>query len=205
LTQKQIAMIREFEANVRAVAGTGPSETVLYGATSLDAKTDGVGLAEWVRGAIGRLDATVPLDRREKIMAACGRTCAKTNHRAIEKFKKRRAKHGSLDDFLDAEARIPMKGTKLWREGDAVVQAYCPSEYAPPMRCYCALVRGLPMDETTSPTYCLCSRAFVQQMWEETLGRPVSITLLRSALSGATECQFRIEWQRTPGRGALSG
>jgi len=167
----------------------------MKGASSLKAGTNKIKLAEWVQGAMERLDATVTKRQLEKIMAVCGRNCARINHRAIETFKKRRAKYPSLDDFLNAETRSPMKGTKLWRENDSVVQAYCPSEYTRPMRCYCALVNGLPANKTMSSTYCQCSRAFVQQMWEETLGQQVSVTLLKSALAGATECHFQINFK----------
>jgi hypothetical protein len=188
-------MIRELEANVRSVAGGTASDKVMEGASGLTLHTDRAKLAEWVQGAMERLDATVSEEERRKIMAACGRNCARINHRAIEMFRRRRSKFRSLDDFLNIEAKSPMRGTKLWRDGDSVVQAYCPSEYTRPMRCYCALVNGLPMNKTMSPTYCLCSRAFVQQMWEEALQHPVSVTLLKSALSGATECHFRIAFE----------
>jgi hypothetical protein len=193
MTQKQIAIIKELEANVRAVAGDAAAETVMKGAGELKASANKVKLAEWVQGTMERLDATVPKIQREKIMAACGRNCARINHRAIEMFRKRRTQDSSLDDFLNAEAKSPMKGTKLWREKGAVVQAYCPSDYTRPMRCYCALVNDLPRDKTISPTYCECSRAFVQQMCQDTIGRPVSVTLLKSAIAGATECQFQID------------
>jgi hypothetical protein len=195
MTQKQIGMVKEIGANVKAVAGETAAKTVMEGAGNLTASADKTKLAEWVRGTMARIDAAVPKSQREEIMGACGRNCARINHRAIETFRKRRAKYSSLEDFLNAEAQSPMKGTKLWREEDAVVQAYCPSEYTRPMRCYCALVNGLPADKTMSPTYCQCSRAFVQQMWEETLEQPVSVTLLKSALSGATECHFRINFK----------
>jgi hypothetical protein len=195
MTQKQIAMIKELEANVKAIAGDAAAETVMKGAGDLKASTNKAKLAEWVKGAMERLDSTVPKDQRAKIMAACGRNCARINHRAIEMFRKRRAHYISLDDFLNAEAKSPMKGTKLWREKGAVVQAYCPSEYTRPMRCYCALVNGLPANKTMSATYCQCSRAFVQQMWEETLGQPVSVTLLKSAVAGAKECHFQINFK----------
>jgi hypothetical protein len=195
MTQKQIGMVKEIEANVKAVAGETAAKNVMEGAGDLTASTNKIKLAEWVQGAMTRLDTTVPKNQRKEIMGMCGRNCARINHRAIDTFRKRYSKHSSVDDFLDAEAQSPMKGTKLWREKDAVVQAYCPSEYTHPMRCYCALVNGLSADKTVSATYCQCSRAFVQQMWEETLGRPVSVTLLKSALSGATECYFRISFK----------
>jgi len=195
MTQKQIGMIKELGANVRKIAGQDAAEIVMEGAGSLNVSTSKIKLAEWVRCAMERLDRTVPKNQRENIMAACGQNCARINHRIIDAFRKRRAKHPSLGDFLNAEEHSPMKGTKLWRKGNAVVQAYCPSEFGRSMRCYCSLVNGLPANKTISPTYCQCSRALVEQMWEETLGQPVSVTLLQSALSGATECHFRISWQ----------
>ncbi len=194
MTQKQIAMIKELEANIRAVAGDAATGAVMEGANKLKPSTDKVKLAEWVKGAMERLDSAVPEKQRGDIMGACGRNCAKVNHRAIETFKKRRAKFPSLDAFLKAEEKAPMMGTKLWLEAGGAVQAYCPGEFTRPMRCFCSLVNGLPAEETLSPTYCQCSRALVQQMWEETLGQPVTVTLLKSALSGATECHFRIHF-----------
>jgi len=188
-------MIRELGANVRRVAGEGAAGAVMQGASELNARTDSVALAEWVEGAMERLDERLLKGQREEIMAACGRNCAKVNHRAIEAFRKRRAKYPTLDDFLEAESKAPMTGTKLWRDGSAIIQAYRPAEFSYPMRCYCSLVSGLPSGRSMSSTYCQCSRAFVQQMWQEALGQPVSVDLLQSAISGGTECHFCITLQ----------
>ena len=46
--------------------------------------------------------------------------------------------------------------------------------------------------KTMSPTYCRCSRGFVQWFWERILERPVQVDLLASCMSGAQECQFAI-------------
>jgi predicted hydrocarbon binding protein len=43
-----------------------------------------------------------------------------------------------------------------------------------------------------SPTYCLCSRGFVQKYWEGIVGRSLKVDLLGSCLSGAQECKFAI-------------
>jgi hypothetical protein len=196
MTQKQIGMIKEIEANVRKVAGEEVANEVMEGVGGVNTSTKNIKVAKWVQGMMGRLDTMVPRSQREEVMTRCGLNCARINHKAIELFKKRRAKYASLDSFLTAEAQSSMKGTKLWREENTVVQTYCPRELTRPMRCYCSLVNSLPPDEIMSPTYCQCSRAFVQQMWEETLARPVSVTLIKSALSGATECHFRIKLTR---------
>ncbi len=194
MTQKQIAMIKELEGNVRTIAGDVVAKMVMAGADKLKPSTNKIKLAEWVKGAIERLDVAVPESQRAEILGACGRNCSKVNHRAIEAFKKRRAKFSSLDAFLAAEEQAPMTGTKLWREAGGAVQAYCPGEFTRPMRCFCSLVNGLPSDENLSPTYCQCSRALVQQMWEETLRQPITVMLLKSALTGATECHFSIRF-----------
>jgi hypothetical protein len=78
MTQKQIAMIKELEANVKAIAGGAAADAVMKGAGDLKASANKIKVAEWVQGAMERLDATVPKDQREKIMAACGRNCATT-------------------------------------------------------------------------------------------------------------------------------
>jgi len=60
------------------------------------------------------------------------------------------------------------------------------------LRCYCALIKDLPEGETISQTYCLCSKAFVQTLRETAIDRPVTVEILESAVSGASECRFRI-------------
>ena len=127
-----------------------------------------------------------------KIMYSCGRDCAAHNKRAIEVALKRRAKHPTIEAYLDSEEKNPRKGTRLKQEGDIIIQWYTPNIYKRPMRCYCGLQRGLPMDLTTSINYCKCSESFVQTQWEQILERPVEVKVLESAISGAEECKFQI-------------
>ncbi|MCW4024381.1 MAG: DUF6144 family protein [Candidatus Bathyarchaeota archaeon] len=195
MTQKHLEMIKEIKENIRTICGETTANKVMEDAEKLKASTNKVKLAEWVQSAMERLDTVASKNESKNIMGACGRNCAQINHKAIEAFKKRRAKYNSLTDFLQAESQLPMKGTKLFLEEDFAVQVYCPSEFGHPMRCYCSLVNGLPADKTMSLTYCQCSCAFVKQMWEETLGQQVSVTLLKTALSGANECHFRIDFK----------
>ena len=58
MAKKQIAMIKELEENVRAVAGEAAVDIVMKGAGDLKASTNKAKLAEWVQGAMERLDAT---------------------------------------------------------------------------------------------------------------------------------------------------
>jgi hypothetical protein len=125
-------------------------------------------------------------------MENCGTNCAHVNRTPIERGKARRAKHATEEDFLAAEIRKPQTGTRLERDGNILYQIYTPTTFSHPMRCYCGLLRGLPEGVQVSPTYCRCSGAFVRTYWSEVLGRPVKVDVLETAITGSTECRFRI-------------
>jgi hypothetical protein len=127
-----------------------------------------------------------------KVKQRCGYNCADKNHRVIEKAVSRRKKYACIDAFLEVEQRNPTKGTKLVREGNIIYQSYMPQTFTRPMRCYCSLFRGLPIEDSVSLTYCNCSKGFVEKYWEAILQRPVKVDLLQSAISGAEECKFAI-------------
>lgn len=144
-------------------------------------------LAKWVKGAMDRLDALVDERTRIRIMDECGRMCAGVNRSVIEEAIAKRRKYKSIDEFLEAEARA------LWivREGDVLYLTYTPQKSTPPVRCYC-LGKGLPAEETISPTYCQCSVGFVKKYWEDVLERPAKVELIHSAITGGQDCRFAI-------------
>jgi hypothetical protein len=187
-------MLRNIEENVNRFAGETVTKKVMEGNDQISGKTDPRKVAEWVKGAMERLDSLVDEKTKFQIMENCGYTCAEVNKKLIEKAKARRDKYKSIDEFLDAEQRKPMRGTKLVRQGKVLYHYYTPHSFTRPMRCYCGLLRGLPPDEKISPTYCQCSKGFVKKYWEEILGKPVKVELLQSAVSGAQECKFEIHF-----------
>jgi hypothetical protein len=174
------------------VAGKSVAAKVMEGSEQITEKTDEKKIAQWVKGAMERLDASVDEKTRVQVMQNCGYNCAKKNHKMIERAVGRRKKYASTDDFLAAEQQHPMKGTKLAREGSILYQFYTPQAFTRPMRCYCGLFRGLPTEETVSLTYCNCSKGFAEKYWEAVLRKPVKVDLLQSAISGAKECKFAI-------------
>lgn len=185
-------MLIALEKNVEFLAGETISKKVMEGSEEITEKTDKRKIAEWVKDAIGRLDALVDEKTRVQIMENCGYNCAEVNRRVIERAKVRRKKFKSIDEFLEAEERKPMAGTRLAREGKILYQFYTPRAFTRPMRCYCALLRGLPNNEKVSATYCHCSKGFVKKFWENILERPVKVELMQSAVSGDSECKFAI-------------
>jgi hypothetical protein len=187
-----VEMIAEFSRQVEDSAGPEIRAQVMAGSEDLTARTSAEETSLWVRDAIGRLDRLVAEQTAVKIMETCGANCARVNSGLIERAKKRRSKHANEEAFLEAERRKPQAGTRLEREGAVLYQTYTPQAFTRPMRCYCALLRALPENETVSQTYCHCSKAFVKTFWEEALGRLVRVEILESAVSGSNVCKFKI-------------
>jgi len=65
-------------------------------------------------------------------------------------------KFKSLDEFLEAEIRKPIPGTKLERKDNVLYWFYTPRAFRKSLRCFCGLLRGLRENENVSATYCHC-------------------------------------------------
>jgi len=185
-------MLTPLEKLTEQFAGPEISKHVIEGSEEITEKTDKKVTALWVKGAMDRLDSLVDEKTRVQIMESCGANCATVNNRVIERGKTKRKKFKTNDEFLAAEVLKPNSGTRLVREGNVVYQFYTPKSFSRPMRCYCGLLRGLPEGTGMSSTYCNCSKGFVKKYWETVLNQPVTVELLQSAISGASECKFAI-------------
>jgi hypothetical protein len=165
---------------------------IMEGGDKVAAASNPKKVALWVKEAMDRLDAVVPPEKRGQIMTACGHNCIAINQQPLKVARARRQKYPSEEDFLKTEVEKPPRGFRFEREGDVLIQYYTPRAFGRGMRCYCSLVRGLPEGVVTSPTYCQCSRGFVEKYWEGILGRAVRVELGATAITGADECQFTI-------------
>ncbi len=192
MSRARLMQIQTIRQNILVHAGQEICDQVMEGSEQFTPSTKPAIIAAWVQGAMKRLDSLVDQDTRAKIMSRCGYNCALENVTVIKKAKSRRKKFATLDTFLEAEQQNPPEGTRLTREGDILYEFYTPSLFTPPMRCYCALLRGLPAGQTVSLTYCQCSRGFVQKYWEAILDRPVQVDLVETCAAGASECKFAI-------------
>ena len=192
MSKKEAQMIEQIAGVLEKRCGKDVSEEVMKGKDSVGSSKRDVAI--WVKGAMDRMDGLVASDERTAVMEECGRNCCAINKGVAIAFRKRRAKYGSLDAFLENEIKKPRRGTKLSRKGNAIHFYYTPSQFGRGMRCYCRLVSALPADETISPTYCMCSVGFVKSLWEQVLEKPVQARLIRSALTGSDECEFEIRF-----------
>jgi hypothetical protein len=192
MANKKAGQLKEISGNIEQAAGARVREKVMEGSEKAGASSDPRKVALWIKGALDRMDALTEPARREQAMLLCGYNCAGINKRPIEAAIARRHKYPTEEAFLSAEIQKPPKGIRLEREGNVLLQYYTPRTYGKGIRCYCSLMRGLPDNVTASPTYCHCSRGFVEKYWEGILGRPVSVELGHTAISGAEECKFII-------------
>ncbi|RPI84790.1 MAG: hypothetical protein EHM41_12475 [Chloroflexi bacterium] len=186
-------MIKEFGIHIGELAGDEVREQVIAGSEAITPKTKPDVVSLWMKGAVDRLDTLADETTAQKIMETCGENCAWINHKVIERARDRRLKFKTEEDFVAAELKKPGSGTRLERDGNNFFQYYMPANFSHPMRCFCALFRGLPEDQVVSKTYCQCSQAFIRTLWSEALGRPVKVEVLESVVNGGKECKFRIE------------
>lgn len=185
-----VGPIAELGVLVGRFAGEEARREVMAGSEGIaDASAEEV--AAWLGGAMDRLDALVNEDTRMQVMENLGFNCAEVNRSHISRMVAKRNKFATLDEFLAAEERKPMRGTRLVREGDVVYQYYDPHSSFK-VRCFCSLWRGLAHDENASLNWCHCSRGFVMKLWEAYLGRPAHVELVESCISGADACRFAI-------------
>jgi len=186
-------MLISLEKNIEHYAGEDISKKVMEGSEGITEKTDKKKVGLWTKEAMERLDSLVDEKTRIKIMNNCGSNCAEINKRVIQKAVARRKKFKTIEDFLKTEQEKPQRGTKIQFEGNQLFHIYTPQAFTFPMRRYCGLLRALPKDVRVSKTYCHCSEGFVKKYWESVLKRPVSVTLIESAISGASECKFAVK------------
>jgi len=189
---KKHGMLVTMDKCIERFAGRSARDEVMKGSEGISERTDKKRIAKFLQGTMSRMDDLVDEKVRAEIMENCGFECARQHGAMIRRALAKRRKFKTTDEYLDAEQRKPTRGTRLVRKGDVLHQIYTPLTYSKSMRCYCSLLRGLPPQETISPTYCQCSKGFVRKFWEGVLERPVRVELLRSAVSGAKECEFAI-------------
>jgi hypothetical protein len=191
MANKIAGQIKQIGGSIESLAGAEVGARVMEG-TEMVATSNPEDVALWVKAAMNRLDTLADETTRRQIMLACGYNCILINKRPMETARARRQKYPDEEAFLTVEAHKPPRGMRFERQGNRLIQFYTPHTYGSGMHCYCSLMRGLPEGENVSPTYCQCSRGFVQKYWEGILGRPVQVELGETAISGADECKLVI-------------
>ena len=118
---------------IEQAAGKSVAAKVMEGSEQVTEKTDKVKIAQWVKGAMERLDGLTDEKMRVQVMQNCGYNCAKKNRKVIDRAVARRKKFSSVEGFLEAEMKTPMKGTRLELDGGVLHQYYRPQAFSRPM------------------------------------------------------------------------
>jgi hypothetical protein len=192
MTSKVAGQIRELGGHIEEIAGVKVRDKVMEGSEQAAGFSDRKKIALWVKEAIDRLDACTAPEKSKQIMAACGHTCIAHNNRMAQAVKARRRKFKTEEEFLKAEVGRPAKFTRIELQGKTLAQYYTPQTYTTSRRCFCGLMYALPKGINASPTYCQCSRGFVEKYWEAALGRLVKVDVAYTAITGGDECKFII-------------
>lgn len=135
-------------------------------------------LGFWLSGLMNGLES-VDEPARETILSECGKACACSYTAGV--FQEARKNSTDMESFLAALAeRFPGATYELLNAETIRVR------YA---NCGCDLVEtGL----VSSPLICECSAHNLRANFEQALERPVEVTLERSILRGANECELLV-------------
>lgn len=144
----------------------------------------------WVRRFFEAIDQTLDEPSRERLMTANGRSCYAAYAGAPKK-------QPGPDAVEELRAWIAKDGKKQGYalEGQAISFEFVGSaetgQASPESVCLCPTAEAQKAG-SFSPTYCLCSVGYVQEMHERLLGRPVKVELVDAVLRGGKRCKFRM-------------
>jgi hypothetical protein len=184
--------VQEISRQINLIAGAEISNNVMKGSQEALVSADPVETALWAKDALHRLDVSAAPDTCQQIMNACGCTCLAMNIKGLEESREMRLKCSTEEEFLQLELNATPQITRYERNGNILNWYYTPRKLGNGLRCVCPLFGKLPEGVNASPTYCQCSRAFVQGYWEGILGRPLKVELGATSLIGAEDCHFII-------------
>jgi hypothetical protein len=133
----------------------------------------------WFSGLTSGLEQIEP-KARKTILRECGKACSDSYTAAV--FAEAWQESDGMESFLAVlGSRFPGSEARLVDERTIEVIFSA---------CGCDLVTsGL----IRTPLLCECSVESLRDNFERVLGRPVSVTLVRSILQGAERCELRVE------------
>jgi len=144
----------------------------------------------WVRRFFESVDATLDEASRRKLMTANGKSCfaayagppkKQPTPDAVEKFIAWIGQQGKDKGYAIDGKVISFEFVGSAETGQA----------SPEGICLCPMAEAQKAG-AFSPTFCLCSVGYVQEMHERMLGRPVNVELVDSVLRGGKRCKFRL-------------
>ncbi|MBN1568252.1 MAG: hypothetical protein JXA73_10430 [Acidobacteria bacterium] len=159
-------------------------DQVMEGGKDILRKTSSEKKADWMRGAMLRMDKLLPMTTRKAVREGCA--CCLGGKR-LKTSKAIASENATLEQRIKAADAANYVGSiTLQRDGKIIARFNMQKQ--PPYRCYC-----LPQAKKPLPiTYCFCCGGHVKHLLQIALGRKLDCTTLSSALSsgGKLPCTF---------------
>jgi effector-binding domain-containing protein len=181
---------------------------VMAGSEGITAMSAPDAVADWMTGAMARVDAALPDERtRWDILTQCGHRFPDDRIRAMREEYERQ---GDLDRLLKVMRQDrTVRGMFSWyevpeREGhvitvgkdpaDPVAFLQAPNEVERRVAyCHCGMMKeAIRSQKQVSPTFCFCGAGWYRRLWEGILGQPVYVEVLTSVMQGDDRCTFAV-------------
>lgn len=144
---------------------------------------------KWIYTLIRNLDAKVDEKTKILVLENCGRACITESFK--QKVRKVSKESKNIDDFLN-------KLSKVW--GHLKIKGK--DIYVEYPRCYCPIVSSYPGKPLKSwskrswqlpKSWCNCSRGWIKELFEQSLGKSAKVTLEKSIKQGDKICRFKVK------------
>jgi len=179
--------------------GPDACEAILAGGEGIDSASAPTVRARWAKAVIDRLDASTPADgeTRGMIMEACACPYSKARIAGARKLFRQCA---GIGDFLHRAIEAGFLPDREAEYRDGVI--YVAKHHSHPgaadpgtdgfvmHACHCGWAKGT--RDQISATFCLCGAGYYRQFFEQVLGSPVRVDVVKSVLRGDSECVMAI-------------
>jgi len=195
--------IDKFAESIDRFAGENVRKEVMKSSEKLISSSNPSKKAEWIKGAMERLDASVNKETMKKIMIE---TCPHTYPKGrIQKLQRKYKQLGNIDELLEImRDDSSWKGRSYYdnpvRNGSIIYVTKVPcnpeayqnakTEHEKQLAyCHCPWIRAtISIQEKISPIFCYCATAWDKQLWEGIFEKSVRIEVIKSLLQGDDCC-----------------
>lgn len=149
--------------------------------------------AEWLKGAMERMDQLLDADTRHAVRECCACALGGRRHELAKKI----GKLATLKERIAAanEAKLVFGNRVTQKDGGTIEVCFFPAG-RPEYRCVCLTKAAMPV----SITYCYCCGGHVKHHLEAALGCKLKCTVQTSALAsaGREPCTFVLRMEEEP-------
>ncbi|MHA1908962.1 MAG: GyrI-like domain-containing protein [Candidatus Thorarchaeota archaeon] len=202
MTEIQVAIHdweRRFVDSLGDILGEEGKSMVLMGHENISPYSTADERAEWLVGAVERLDELAAEPEKYEVIARCAHVHPQEN---INRFKKIYEETGSIDAVLEKlQDDLPFV-EKPYREGSIIYTSKPPSnpeqykkatsqEEIIKAYCFCPVVQAAL--EKMPKTFCYCGAGWARQFWQGVIGKPVKgVDIIETVVDGGKKCKFAV-------------